>query len=281
MIVTDENDKKQLPSETTQASGSTPASSPGLASGSHFEASGSTILNGPSSPASETAPAPPAYAESPPVYTPSPGGGLASDPGSQYGNHYIIKREFGELRGTFMIDPCLIVPSVMLPNISPGGVHPNLEARTHLGSINVDLHIVAKQPFNGRAIVDLSTELGNATVRLHESSVPLSLNVTTEIGTLSLAIPRNFRGMISQATEIGRNILSPDVREITTSRSDVRGHRRLFIGDPQGPGWANNGETWTGHEIILRAQIGGINVSFMDEPQDLRSGWTRFATSLM
>jgi hypothetical protein len=133
-----------------------------------------------------------------------------------HGNHFIIKRELGNIKGQFSIDPTVVVPPALLPSLPSGKTQPSLAAETGIGAVEVDAHVISKANMNSKATIVASSQIGNVMVRLvsplnlslfeesalrlrshqRESTTPISIFASAEIGAVRVFLPRNFRGTI-------------------------------------------------------------------------------------
>jgi len=102
------------------------------------------------------------------------------------------------------------------------------------------------------------------TVNLHapESRV-YNLTVTAANGSISLAIPRSFRGPLTTTTSNGWCTMTADLASQVATFSEVKGVKKSFVGDFASSKYGD-GE-WTGSSINVKCQNGRIKMYYVDE----------------
>ncbi|KAJ7489666.1 hypothetical protein B0H11DRAFT_2278359 [Mycena galericulata] len=199
----------------------------------------------------------------------------------------------GTIKGTYVIDPRIHIPASFLPPLAPD--EPTESARRNLalhmsnGSIDVDIYVVVggdgdiKQPrpvtmllrsSNGAISARLrtctpSTSSGNGAAR-----PPLRLTARASNGSITLRLPRAFRGPLTIRTRNGSVRFAGALAGAVTEFGEEGGVRRCFVGafgdyaaGREREGWGKKGDAdpWPGDELTLESSNGGIKLLFDDD----------------
>jgi len=195
-------------------------------------------------------------------------------------NFLYISRINAPLRGSWLIDTSLSIPSSLLPPLAVGeteSIRKNLSLTTTNGHLDADITIAPLRPESQneqrRAILFVKSTSGRVTIRVHaeQTSRPaIHLTAVTSNATLNVHIPRSFRGPITIKMTNGRTHFSPFVQSQLTTLSEVNQMQRGFIGDwsevgPSGTSEPSHSSEWLGDELVLETINNSINIHYDDE----------------
>ncbi|TDL24529.1 hypothetical protein BD410DRAFT_719430, partial [Rickenella mellea] len=217
--------------------------------------------------------------ETPPPYTPSstsePSSSSTLTPERQYPplprqNHLSISRHNASVKGTWVIDPQLQVPTAALPPLAPGVVRKNFELQADNGSINAEVWIVSPDQGNtdkktAPATVHVKGCNGNVNVQMRH---PFRLTVTANNGGVTVAIPRSFCGPLTTITRNGWVSIDSSLAPHVTTFSEVKGTRKCFVGDFSSSNYGQ--EEWNGSSLEVDCHNGKIKVRYVDEVPEER-----------
>ncbi|KDQ51885.1 hypothetical protein JAAARDRAFT_163286 [Jaapia argillacea MUCL 33604] len=196
-------------------------------------------------------------------------------------NYLCITRTTTSVKGTYVIDPVLIVPDAILPKLSPGEVRKNLKLGSTTGSVSADVYLCpgAAAPLCGtaeecdmlkkrRATLETYSVTGSVNVKVRApSATPFHLTCKTETGSVRVRLPRSFRGPLSAKSNTGSISFSSALEPYVTTFSEVNGKRFCFIGNVEETGWAHAPDSWVGDEVHAETSTGSIKFSFADEDE--------------
>jgi hypothetical protein len=101
----------------------------------------------------------------------------------------------------------------------------------------------------------------------------LNIEVRAHNGSITVAIPRSFRGQLTLHTDNGRVHLSPTLAPHAASLSSINGTHTYFVGERPSDGKWHTGESEDGDEVdglVASSKNGSVRVSYDDE--DARPG---------
>jgi hypothetical protein len=184
-----------------------------------------------------------------------------------------ISRNNGHVKGVWVIDPALPIPSLLSP-VAKGESRKNFSVVAQNGVIDVDVTVVQEAiihsgPDSSKCVtMVLKAQNGTITAKVHDppASFPLprpSISITAHAGNghIHLRIPRSFTGPLSITTPNGSAKFSREVNAAITTFSEIT-TRRCFMGDYSA--W-REGEPWTGDEIVVEAKNGSLKLQYVDE----------------
>ncbi|KAJ7214397.1 hypothetical protein GGX14DRAFT_392427 [Mycena pura] len=197
-------------------------------------------------------------------------------------NYLSISRSNENIKGVYVIDPCIKIPLSLLPPLAADendASRRNLYLQTSNGTIDADLWVAGagqdKETCKGPVRMLAKSSNGSVTVRLHTPAPavtrqPVHLTVSTSNGGVIVHVPRTFRGPLTVHTRCGSVKLSPTLAATTTTLSEVAGTRRCFVGDFAD--WAQAPGEWGGDELNVDTSNGSIKLRFDVEGQDAMGG---------
>ncbi|KAJ6530797.1 hypothetical protein DFH09DRAFT_1183899 [Mycena vulgaris] len=196
-------------------------------------------------------------------------------------NFLSLSRGNSSIKGAYVIDPAVKTPLFMLPPLAAdetAATRRNVFLHTSNGAIDVDLFVVgtpepapdpAAAPDSKRdgekskITVLLKSSNGSIAARIHaappEARAPLHLTAHTSNGSVTLHLPRAFRGPVTVRTRHGAVRLSDALAAQTTPFSEAEGTRRCFVGDFAG--WEGEGE-WAGDELSVETSNGSVRLQY-------------------
>ncbi|RXW22758.1 hypothetical protein EST38_g3118 [Candolleomyces aberdarensis] len=230
--------------------------------------------------------------DSPPPYTPLPGGAdgvQAPDmpravptrrptlPTPKASKFVSLAKPNGAIKGTWSIDPSLIVPAPFLPPLQRGETdqsRKNLYLKTNNGAITADVTLVtglSRSTSDARSAVSFEALTFNGSVKfsLRETSpgqarLPMKINIESLNGAIHVSVPRSFRGIVVGTTFNGNTKPSEEIAsQIQFDTEDGR-TRRFFIGDFSAEDFSS-GSNWAGDEVNANTKSGSIKIRFVDE----------------
>jgi hypothetical protein len=198
-----------------------------------------------------------------------------------------ISKSWGAVEGYYLIDPSLPIPPPPLVPPETEQDRKHLKIDVNVGTINVDIGIADPGPAGPSDPLKLSARGGTTgTVNLrvvcyphlpqslwfthplsslqHASSSktrpPFHLYASSNCGTVEIALPQSFHGILRLTSRVGTSELSGK-RIIANSRllHDTNGTKLYFIGDVSGL----DEESWRGDEVIVDVKLGTINVKYI------------------
>ncbi|TDL24520.1 hypothetical protein BD410DRAFT_853045 [Rickenella mellea] len=189
-------------------------------------------------------------------------------------NFLYIRREYGPVNGTWVINPDLVIPEDVLPPIPPNTDRKNLTLISDFGTLNANVWIVP----GGRKGIDGIVKPGDHTASAENSKpttieglamfggyaeTPFQLQATSKFGKVAVGLPRTFTGPITITNEFGKHVFSPAIEPQVSIFSDLGNTVKGFIGDTESSGYSQGG--WTGSSLELICKFGPINVYYVDE----------------
>jgi len=172
------------------------------------------------------------------------------------------------VRGEFIIDPCIRIPPSMLPLLDEGETEDdrkNLRLTSRFSSVNAEIGLLGSPsaPKPRRTTIALTSDYGSIHAQLHtfDGAAPFSLIARASHGTIRLAIPRSFQGLLSVSTHHGSISISDTIVQNATQLGQRGTTRRCFVGDFHLVGR----DEWQGDQVEIEASHGSIRVKYVDE----------------
>ncbi|OAX40557.1 hypothetical protein K503DRAFT_768450 [Rhizopogon vinicolor AM-OR11-026] len=223
--------------------------------------------------------APPSYYPSEQHATASTSSSLAQPMFKSKPTNYLnLFSEHSSVRGEYVIDPCMNIPTSLLPPLAPEeseADRKNLCVHSKTGSVNAEIWLLNTrdaQPFDSktptkRTTLDLGSEHSSVTARVQtiQGAAPFLLTMSTKHGAVHVALPHSFHGLLFLTTTHGSVSLADSISENCTYLSQVDMTRRYFIGDLT----MVDDSDWTGDEVRVEATHGKIRVKYVDENTDI------------
>jgi hypothetical protein len=103
----------------------------------------------------------------------------------------------------------------------------------------------------------------------------LSIEVKAHNGSVTITIPRSFRGQLTLHTDNGRVLLSPALAPRAATLSTVNGTHTYFVGERPKSGKWHTGGSEDGEEVdgvIGSSKHGSVKVSYGDEDANCAKG---------
>jgi len=193
-------------------------------------------------------------------------------------NYISISSRDASVKGTWVIDPSLKIPTSLLAPLLEGQTESdrrNLNVESKNGHVNADIFITpfdfssdSKEVGRKRTTIYVKSSDGSVTAKLHDCQsprLPFYLNAYSSDGHVTVHIPRSFHGLIVIASHHGHCKFSEEITKQLTVFSDVGKTRKAFLGDFSG---LRDDEAWEGDEIMLESKDGSVWVHFDDEHKD-------------
>ncbi|KAJ7101378.1 hypothetical protein B0H15DRAFT_763582, partial [Mycena belliarum] len=182
-------------------------------------------------------------------------------------NFLSLSRRNGSVKGTYVIDPRVKIPQAMLPPLADeaDGVRRNVFLHTSNGSIDVDLFVVGDADVKGRVEMHLKSANGSVTARIHTGDparAPIRTSVHSSNGSITLHLPRTFRGPVTVRARNGSVKFSGTLQTQVTTFGEGAQTRRCFVG--AFADWAE-GEAWAGDEVSIESGNGSVKLQYDDE----------------
>ncbi|KAG6865379.1 hypothetical protein C0991_003082 [Blastosporella zonata] len=190
-------------------------------------------------------------------------------------NFISISRGNASVKGTWLLDPFLTIPSMLLPPLSPDETpetRRNLALHTSNGPINADItfashdtNVELDKKSRKRSTLYAKASNGAVTLKIHaphSTRLPFYMKVEASNGPVYIYIPRSFNGLVSVTRWNGNSKFSTQVSTNLTTFSDVNKTYKCFIGDHSAI--AEGGE-WEGDEVVVDARNGSVKVHYDDE----------------
>jgi len=206
-------------------------------------------------------------------------------------NFVTVGRANDCIKGSWLIDPSLFIPSSFLPPLQPGGARRNLFLESKNGAIDADVYLLptsySDQNTSKYILIHTQSNNGSVRTRLHEVNsstgevrLPIRLSTLSDNGSINVQIPRSFSGPIRIRTHHGSIQFSAAVHVHLTQFSEMDGVQRSFLGNFNPSQW-EIGVPWEGDELLIETKNGSVKVFFDDEgdgPTTLRgqSFFSRF-----
>ncbi|KAG2151152.1 uncharacterized protein EDB93DRAFT_1249344 [Suillus bovinus] len=189
-------------------------------------------------------------------------------------NYLHLFNENSSVKGQYVIDPGMSIPTSLLPPLSPEeseADRKNLSLHSKNGSVNAEIWLLGAQdaqPFDSkkptkRTILDIGSENGSITARVHTThrAAPFLLNISASNGAVNVSLPRSFNGLLLLTTKHGSVSLSDTLSENCTHLSQVDLTRRYFVGDFS----TLDDSDWPGDELRVEGKHGKIRIRYVEE----------------
>jgi len=141
----------------------------------------------------------------------------------------------------------------------------NLRLTSRLSSVNAEIGLLGSPsaPKPRRTTIALTSDYGSIHAQLHtfDGAAPFSLIARASHGTIRLAIPRSFQGLLSVSTHHGSISISDTIVQNATQLGQRGTTRRCFVGDFHLVGR----DEWQGDQVEIEAPHGSIRVKYVDE----------------
>ncbi|KAF7350169.1 hypothetical protein MVEN_01319400 [Mycena venus] len=207
-------------------------------------------------------------------------------------NFVSLSRGNNSIKGTYVIDPCIKIPQPMLPPLAADeteATRRNMHLHTSNGSIDVDLFVVGDGKYKQKVNISLKSSNGSIVARLvryidallisaqsvlNNRSVqntpaiispPINLKAQTSSGTVTIHVPRGFRGPVLLTTRNGSVRFSDTLSADLTTFNEVNHTRRYFIGDFSDWTETDQSEGWMGDELGIETSNGNIELQYAAE----------------
>ncbi|KAG6879624.1 hypothetical protein C0992_000459 [Termitomyces sp. T32_za158] len=229
----------------------------------------------------------PTHDDPPPTYTalvphvvaPIPSG---TSPGSlrqaamKPSNYVSISRSNGSVRGTWLLDSSLLIPTAFLPPLLPDETEEtrrNLYLKSSNGSIDAEITLAQRtledDPVLAGRQSTIYARAVNGPIKVilhtpHASRLPFHLSIEASNGPVTLYLPRPFNGFLSIRQSHGNTKFSHEVLTHLTTFSDVDRMHRCFVGDFSA---VQEGQEWQGDEVVIDARNGSVKVHYEEEVQ--------------
>jgi len=205
---------------------------------------------------------------SPPAYQDA-----ISDPPSDLpagSNGIALSQTNKSIKGTWVIDTRLTVPSALSSSSSSGSANYNLSLSTKNGSIKADVALISGAP--DRATMLLHGYNGSIKFNLIRriNDQPFKVILESWNGSLTIHLPRSFVGPIrhdSKSKKTFSDEMNPRVRVISDKCS--------FHGSWEEARFVDF-ESWKGDEVDAKTHNGSIKFAYYDSPEVTQSRCTSF-----
>ncbi|KAF8799573.1 hypothetical protein BYT27DRAFT_6859314 [Phlegmacium glaucopus] len=193
-------------------------------------------------------------------------------------NFVSLSRMNGSIKGSWLIDPSLHIPSSFLPPLPPtAGARRNLFLESKNGTIDADIFMastsLSKENTTKYILIHTDSLNGSIKARLHDTRssngevrLPVRLSACCANGAILVHLPRSFRGPIRIKAMNGNTHFSAAVREHLTPFSEMNHVQRSFLGHFNPSQW-DMGTPWEGDELSVEAKNGSVKIFFDDEPE--------------
>ncbi|KAF9525459.1 hypothetical protein CPB83DRAFT_897055 [Crepidotus variabilis] len=194
-------------------------------------------------------------------------------------NFTYVAQQHHSVKGVWVIDPAMSIPQSFLPPLGPGETEEsrkNLALESTNGSIDSDIFILSSNvgavKGRKRILIHAGSRNGSVAARIHDgpsspnSSPRLGYNITvkSQNGSITVHLPRTFRGPIRLKTVNGSMKVSEAIRTNWTQFSDMGGVRRSFLGHFDVSEFTP-GQEWEGDDLSVEGVNGGIKLVYDDE----------------
>lgn len=189
-------------------------------------------------------------------------------------NYLHLFNEHSSIKGEYVIDPGMNIPTSLLPPLRPEeseADRKNLSLRSKHGSVNAEIWLLGAwdaQPSESkkstkRAILDIGSDDGSVTARVHtiHGVVPFLLTISAKNGSVNITLPRSFSGFLLLTTSHGSVSLTDTLSQNCTHLSQVDLTRRYFVGDLS----TVDDSDWIGDELRVEAKHGNIRIKYVEE----------------
>jgi hypothetical protein len=202
---------------------------------------------------------------------------LSTIPNIKPSNFIHLNRANESIKGSWLIDPYLSIPSSFLPPPPAEGARSNLILESKNGAIDADIYLLSTSHSNPNTlkfiVIDTQSANGNVKTRLHDTKslngeVRLAVRLFTRScnGSIHVQLPRSFRGPIRIKTINGSVHYSAAMQDHLTHFSELDHVRRSFMGHFNPSQW-DIGVPWEGDELSIESKNGSVKILFEDESQ--------------
>jgi len=181
-------------------------------------------------------------------------------------NFASFSQKHKSVKGTYILDPSQEVPSDWLPPLPEGETEKtrsNFHAHSVHGSVTSDLYLLNKPILRDRkkVLLSVSSKHSPVSMSIHRDgpSPPFVLKASSKHASVTVKIPRSFKGSVTAIINHGRVSMSDAVSAQASVFSDVNGVKRFFVGD------LNTRNEAADDEMFLENVHGSIKISFDDE----------------
>ncbi|KAF9072283.1 hypothetical protein BDP27DRAFT_1320678 [Rhodocollybia butyracea] len=130
-------------------------------------------------------------------------------------NFVILTQKRSPLKGTYILDPSLDIPSAWLPPLPEDETEEtrsNFYAKSEHGDVASELYLLDKPILRGRkkVLLNVLSGKGTASVHIEGPSPPFTLHSHSNylLGGILVKIPRSFKGSITVGTKDGPVLMS-------------------------------------------------------------------------
>lgn len=187
-------------------------------------------------------------------------------------NYLSVVGSHSPIKGTYVIDPSMHVPSSYLPPLGEGeteGDRKNLHLHTRDGSVDVDIWLVGRQQHSDirkhRTTLHVSSRDGSIAIKVHaiDAIQPFFLDVFTRDGRITVLLPRSFHGPVALTSRDGSCTLSDELLCNSTPLGVADHTTRFFVGDFSAV--PDSASQWEGYELKAETRDGRVRVKYVDE----------------
>ncbi|KAI6104093.1 hypothetical protein F5141DRAFT_1126954 [Pisolithus sp. B1] len=187
-------------------------------------------------------------------------------------NYLSVSEMDNSIKGTYIIDPSVHVPSTYLPPLGEGETErdrKNLHLRTRDGSVDVDVWLVGHQGRSEarkrRTTLHVSSRDGSIAVKVHaiDAIEPFFLDIFTRSGRITVLLPRSFHGPVTLKSRDRSCTLSDELLQNSTRLGVADYTTRFFVGDF--PAACDSVSQWEGYELKAETRDGRVRVKYVDE----------------
>jgi len=212
---------------------------------------------------------------------------LSAIPNIKPSNLVHLSRANESVKGSWLIDPSLSIPSTFLPPPPAEGVRSNIVLESKNGAIDADIYLLSTSHSDKNTskfiLIHTQSDNGSVKTRLHDTK---SLNGQTRLavrlsscssnGSIHVQLPRSFRGPIRIRTINGTTRFSAAIQPHLTAFSEVDHVQRSFLGHFNPSQW-EIGTPWEGDELSIETKNGSVKIAFDDESQGTARGQSFFS----
>lgn len=226
----------------------------------------------------------------PPAYTP-PQSVIARP----VNNLYICESQTA-IKGNWIVDPNIVTPKLLMPEVPEGERLENLHLEGCYSSVKARLSLVSDT--ETKSYLYAGSTHGNVTIHIvsdasqgnedrhdflssqdHRLNQSFHLKLVNHYASITVYIPRDFRGPVSFENQMGSTNFSEAVTQHLRHLGKQNGIGKVFIGDIKDFGEADS-EPWQGDEMVIRNEYARIRVYYADEASPPSSGLKGFIGSI-
>jgi hypothetical protein len=193
-------------------------------------------------------------------------------------NYTYLTRTNQSIRASFVIDPLITIPRLLLPPLSAnekGGNRKNLQLDARNGSINADITLLSgtenlslnEAKLKKHTTIYIKSDNGtiDAKLRVDAAStsgivIPFKLRAIGYNGSVNVGLPRNFEGLLTIFSKNGPVKLSDEISDRVSTFTEDRYTLRCFVGDLSLLAESH----WNGNEVNIEATNGRVKVYLLD-----------------